>query len=395
MRGGMSFHRARSVLKAELASIRQRDPDLDAGDITSFTVPLVVRAAGVAALGVIPLLVVRNGAVENSQLVPIIGSTALVLICAAVVSWLTSIVISAMVVMVLYRTRPAASSQLVVRILTDSFMRIDDSASAFALMALLAGLVSLAFGLPTRSGDEQSNPVLDDLLAAQVGVLLAVLGVAFISESVRSSVDIVDDQSLLMAWPWALLISCVSWVLATIAGPFEATRMLTILLTEWLPATVDGVSRSDVIAELVPPNARWWVALGPLPLIAAIWAIKPNASGASLNSGSSWPTIRRGDEEFRCTPDGIRTHATAVRGRRPRPLDDGGQNYFRSGQHSSGSQCRHLIARSWLGYQDSNLEWRYQKPLCCQLHHTPLAACNRWSQAVFRPSSQLTGNLPL
>ena len=27
-----------------------------------------------------------------------------------------------------------------------------------------------------------------------------------------------------------------------------------------------------------------------------------------------------------CTPDGIRTHATAVRGRRPRPLDDGGQN---------------------------------------------------------------------
>ena len=73
MRGGMSFHRARSVLKAELASIRQRDPDLDAGDITSFTVPLVVRAAGVAALGVIPLLVVRNGAVENLQLVPIIG----------------------------------------------------------------------------------------------------------------------------------------------------------------------------------------------------------------------------------------------------------------------------------------------------------------------------------
>lgn len=231
MRGGMSFHRARSVLKAELASIRRRDPDLDAGDITSFTVPLVVRAAGVAALGVIPLLVVRNGAVENSQ------------------------------------------------ILTDSFMRIDDSTSAFALVALLAGLVSLAFGLPTRSGDEQSNPVLDDLLAAQVGVLLAVLGVAFISESVRSSVDIVDDQSLLMAWPWALLISCVSWVLATIAGPFEATRMLTILLNEWLPATVDGVSRSDLIAELVPPNARWWVALGPLPLIAAIWGYQAKRLG--------------------------------------------------------------------------------------------------------------------
>lgn len=231
------------MLAAEVASIRSSDPDLDARDITSFTVPLIARAAVVAALGVVPLLVVRNGAAENSQLVPIIGSTALVIICAAVVAWLTSIVISGLVVMILYRTRPAASSHLVVRILTDSFMRIDDSTSALALLALLAGLISLAFGLPTRSGDEQSNPVLDDLLAAQVGVLLAVLGVAFISEAVRSSADIVDDQSLLLAWPWALLISCLSWVLATIAGPFEATRMLTILLNEWLPATVDGVPR--------------------------------------------------------------------------------------------------------------------------------------------------------
>lgn len=210
------------MLAAEVASIRSSDPDLDARDITSFTVPLIARAAVVAALGVVPLLVVRNGAAENSQLVPIIGSTALVIICAAVVAWLTSIVISGLVVMILYRTRPAASSHLVVRILTDSFMRIDDSTSALALLALLAGLISLAFGLPTRSGDEQSNPVLDDLLAAQVGVLLAVLGVAFISEAVRSSADIVDDQSLLLAWPWALLISCLSWVLATIAGPFRS-----------------------------------------------------------------------------------------------------------------------------------------------------------------------------
>jgi hypothetical protein len=27
-----------------------------------------------------------------------------------------------------------------------------------------------------------------------------------------------------------------------------------------------------------------------------------------------------------------------------------------------------------LGYQDSNLEWLNQNQLCCQLHHTPLAA---------------------
>jgi hypothetical protein len=277
--GRFSFHRARSVLKAELGSIRSRDPDLDAGDITSFTLPLVVRAVGVVALGVVPLLVVRNGADENSALVPIIGSTALVIICAAVVGWLTSIVISGLVVMILYRTKPAASSRLVVRTLTDSFMRVDDSTSALALLALLAGLISLAFGLPTRSGDEQSNPVLDDLLAAQVGVLLAVLGIAFVSESIRSAADIVDDQSLLLAWPWALLIACVSWVLATIAGPFEATRMLSILLHEWLPASVDGTPRNEVIATMVPSSARWWVAFGPLPVIAGIWAYQAKHLG--------------------------------------------------------------------------------------------------------------------
>ena len=26
----------------------------------------------------------------------------------------------------------------------------------------------------------------------------------------------------------------------------------------------------------------------------------------------------------------------------------------------------------WLGYLDSNQEQRYQKPSCCQLHHTPV-----------------------
>ena len=94
------------MLNAELAAIRRRDPDVDAGDITVFTLPLVLRAAGLAAIGVVPLLVVRNGAVENSQLVPIIGSTALVIICAAVVAWLMAIVISGLIVMILYRTRP-------------------------------------------------------------------------------------------------------------------------------------------------------------------------------------------------------------------------------------------------------------------------------------------------
>ena len=260
------------MMSAEIASIRRHDPDVDAGEIAGFTVPILVRAAGLLAIGVVPLLVVRNGAAENSQLVPIIGSFALVLICAAVVAWLLSVIISGLVVMILYQTRPATSSKLVTRILTESFMRVDDIVSALMLLALLAGLLSLAFGLPTRSGDDLANSVLDDLLAAQIGVFVVGLGIMFIAESIRSAADIVDDQSLMLAWPWALVIASVSWVLATVAGPFEATRMMAILLHDWLPAYVDGVPSAEVIRDLVPAGSRWWVAFGPLPVIALIWA---------------------------------------------------------------------------------------------------------------------------
>jgi hypothetical protein len=270
----MSLQRARSVLTAEIGAIRRHNPDLDPGDITAFTFPLVIRAVGVLAVGLVPLLVVRSAGDTDSLLVPVIGSLALTTICTAVVAWLTAIVISGLVVMILYRTRPAASSQLVVRILTDSFQRVSDATSHITLLALVAGLLSLAIGLPTRRGDDQANSVIEDLLAAQVGVLLVALGFAFIAESIRSAADIVDDQSLMLAWPWALLIAGLSWAWATMVGPFEVTRMLTILLHEWLPATVDGVPRSQVIHALLPPDARWWAAFGPLPIIAAVWAFE-------------------------------------------------------------------------------------------------------------------------
>ena len=270
----MSLRRARSVLTAELAAIKRRDPDLDAGDITSFTLPLLVRLLGVLAVGVVPLIVIRNGGDADALLVPLVGSLALATICTAVIAWLAAIFISGLVVMMLYRTRPRASSKLVMRTLTDSFQRISDATSHIALLALVAGLISLAIGLPTRRGNELANPVLDDLLAAQVAVLLAALGVAFIAESVRCAADIVDDQSLLLAWPWSLVIACLSWCFATTVGPFETTRMLTILLTEWLPAMVDGTPQAQVIADLLPPGARWWAAFGPLPIIAAIWAFE-------------------------------------------------------------------------------------------------------------------------
>lgn len=266
-------------MKAEIAAIRRQDPDLNPRDIAGFALPIVMRALAVLALGVVPLLVVRNGDRENAELVAIVGSLALVVICAAVVAWLTAIVLSGLVVMVLYRIGPVASSRLVVRILTDSFMRIEDMTSALVLLALLAGLLSLAFGLPTRASDDLGNSVLEDLLTAQVGMLLVALGFAFIAESIRSAADIVDDQSLLLAWPWALVIALLSWVLTTSVGPFEATRMMAILLRDWLPAVVDGRPSAEVIAELVPPSARWWVSFAPLPVVALIWGFEAKRLG--------------------------------------------------------------------------------------------------------------------
>lgn len=274
MPGKASLRGARAVLAAEVAAIRGRDPDLDARDITTFTFPLLLRLVGVLAVGLVPLLVIRSGGDPDAPLVPLVGSMALTIICTAVVAWLVSIVISGLVVMVLYRTGPSASSQVVVRTLTESFERVSDATSHITLLALVAGLISLAIGLPTRQGDEMANSVLEDLLAAQVAVLLAALGFAFVAESIRCAVDIVDDQSIMLAWPWALIIACVSWMLATTVGPFETTRMLSILLNEWLPAMVDGTPRAEVIAGLVPAGARWWAAFGPLPIIAAVWAFE-------------------------------------------------------------------------------------------------------------------------
>ena len=187
MPGNASLSGARAVLSAEVAAIRRRDPDLDAGDITTFTFPLLVRLVGVLAVGVVPLLVIRSGGDTDALLVPLVGSLALAIICTAVVAWLVSIVISGLVVMVLYRTGPRASSQLVVRTLTESFERVSDATSHITLLALVAGLISLAIGLPTRRANELAYSVLDDLLTAQIAVLLAALGFAFVAESRRRS----------------------------------------------------------------------------------------------------------------------------------------------------------------------------------------------------------------
>jgi hypothetical protein len=271
MPGRASFRHARAALSKEFAAIRNREPDLDAGQLTVFSIPLVLGLLGVLAIGAVPLIVVRSSTETDAVLVPLVGSFALTAICTAVVAWLTANVLSGVIVMVLYRTNPRAASRLVVRTMVESFYRIEDITGRIALLAVVAGLLSIAIGLPSRHGEDRANSVLDDLLTAQVACLVAALSIAFVAESIRCAADIVDDQSLLLAWPWALLIALFGWSLATVIGPFETTRILAILLNDWLPPMVNGTARQQFIAELLPASARWWAALGPLPLIVGLW----------------------------------------------------------------------------------------------------------------------------
>ena len=274
MPGRLSLRRAKSVLSAEFGAMRRRDIDLDAGELASFTLPLLLGLLTIVAIGVVPLVVIRSSAETDALLVPLVGSFALAAICTGAVAWLTALLLSGVVVMVLYRTGARAASGLVMRTGVDSFARIEDNTGRIALLTVVMGLLALAFGLPTREWAEDSTTVLDDLLAAQLACLIAVLSVAFVAESIRCAADIVDDQSPLLAWPWALLIASAGWSLATVVGPFETTRMITLLLSGWLPEVIDGEPRDQVIADLLPAGARWWAAFGPLPFIAAIWSVQ-------------------------------------------------------------------------------------------------------------------------
>lgn len=264
----------RSVLRAEIDTVRHRKLDLNPADLTRFTFPLLLRLVGVLAFGAVPLLVIRSGVDTDDVLVPLLGSVALTAVGTAVVTWVIATAVSGLVLVVFYRTSPAESSRLVVRTVVDSFERVSDITARLATLALLAGVVALAIGLPTRRDAELAHSVLDDLLAAQIGVLLAALGFAFLAETVRCAAEVVDKQSLLLAWPWSLGIGWASWVIATSLGPFETTRLLQTLLNDWLPATVNGTPRAQVIAELLPAGASWWAALAPLPVIAVIWALE-------------------------------------------------------------------------------------------------------------------------
>ncbi len=269
------------MLAVELEAIRRTDPDFDPVGLGRFGGPLVLRLLGLLALGVVPLIVIRGGDQADDLLVPLVGSLALAAVCTAVVTWLLSVVISGVVIMIVYRQRPALMSDKVVSVATESFGRVSSFTSDATLVTQVAGLLALAVGLPTRSGDAQEHSVIEDLLTAQVACLLVLLAFGFLAESIRSAADIVDDQSVLLAWPWALVITTGGLLLASVAGPFEITAIVTRLLAEWLPADVDGRARAEVIAELVPGHARRWVLLGAFPVVFVLWLVEVRRHGGT------------------------------------------------------------------------------------------------------------------
>src|SRR5450631_3878148 len=57
-----------------------------------------------------------------------------------------------------------------------------------------------------------------------------------------------------------------------------------------------------------------------------------------------------------CSPDGIRTRATALRGRRPGPLDNGAVQEKNDAAPAGVSSPPAGDFPAWLGYQDSNLD---------------------------------------
>ena len=146
----------------------------------------------------------------------------------------------------------------------------------------MAGLLSLAIGLPNRHGDESGATVLDDLLAAQVACLVGALSIAFVAESIRCAADIVDDQSMLLAGPGADH-RVAGLVAATVVGPFETTRVLSILLNGWLPPVVDDTPRAQFIDQLLPDSvgrtaARHLGDLGLRGLAARRVEVHPSSS---------------------------------------------------------------------------------------------------------------------
>jgi hypothetical protein len=270
----------RAALRREAATIRARDPDVDVGDLGAFATPLVLRLVLLVLVGLVPLLGIRMADDADATVFgPLLASAALAAISATAVAWLLAILLGGLMVLVVYREAPRQASRSVSTATRASFERISGFTSTLTLVSLIAGLVALSFGLPGRRSSDLETSVLDDLLAAQLGVLLVVLALGFVVEAQRAAADVLDSESRIFAWPFALLLTVVALFVATAVGPFEPTALIAKLLTEWLPADVDGVPRAQVVREAVPRDLRLWVAVAIIPFAVVVWTITTRALG--------------------------------------------------------------------------------------------------------------------
>ncbi len=156
------------------------------------------------------------------------------------------------------------------------------------------------------------------------------------------------DLSLLEALPF-LAINLAKAPRELLYELFEITQ---------LSVHVDGLGEEVTITVKLPVDRLPKTAQAAERISDAMASTQQKAVLTSVNTACV---------DAVCTPDGIRTHATGVRGRRPRPLDDGGLGSFPGFPGAFLFSCWREPTRSdfpasqgghspQLGYQDSNLD---------------------------------------
>ena len=273
----------RQLTAAEWHVIRGRDPDLDAVEISEFSGPLLAGGLVIAIVGVLPLVGTRLSDSADSLFGPLIGSFALAAVCTTTVAWLLSALISGLVVLIVYDVGPKVASAATEGAMRGSFARIEGAASSVTLVALISGLISLAIGLPSMASSDDESSVIEELLSAQVACLLLVLMLGFTVESIRTAAEILGSQVRVIGWLGSLAIVLISFYLASSAGPFAPVKLKRNILEAWLPAEVDGVSRAQVISDVMPNNSYLWSMLIIAPFVIIMWFATAWRLGAIRN----------------------------------------------------------------------------------------------------------------
>ena len=273
----------RQLTAAEWHVIRGRDPDLDAVEISEFSGPLLAGGLVIATVGVLPLVGTRLSDSADSLFGPLIGSFALAAVCTTTVAWLLSALISGLVVLIVYDVGPKVASAATEGAMRGSFARIEGAASSVTLVALISGLISLAIGLPSMASSDDESSVIEELLSAQVACLLLVLMLGFTVESIRTAAEILGSQVRVIGWLGSLAIVLTSFYIASSAGPFAPVKLTRNILEAWLPAEVDGVSRAQVISDVMPNNSYLWSMLIIAPFVIIMWFATAWRLGAIRN----------------------------------------------------------------------------------------------------------------